>query len=93
MSATCRCRSSAFRMPVEYSTISIVRCDKFCAALIKCVTSSTLRIVGSRRGALGYGVSSSEYRRFNVFTKKKRIAQTCNFTVRGASFRSRRRCA
>ena len=33
------------------------------------------------------------YRRFSVFTKKKRIAQTCSFTVRGASFRSRRRYA
>ena len=46
----------------------------------------------STRG-LGYGVSSNEYRRFNVFTKKKRIAQTWSRTVRGASFRSRRRWA
>jgi hypothetical protein len=42
---------------------------------------------------LGYGVSSSEYRRFKVFTKKKRIDQTWSRTVRGASFRSWRRWA
>jgi hypothetical protein len=28
MSATCSWRSSAFRIPVEYKTISIVRCDR-----------------------------------------------------------------
>ena len=52
MSRTCRCRISAFRMPVEYSTISIVRSVSVRAASISRVTSSTVRIVGSRRGHL-----------------------------------------
>ena len=72
MSCTCRLRSSAFRMPVEYSTISIVRSVRVRAASISRVTSSTVRIVGNRRGTFGYGMSSSRYRRFSVFTKKKR---------------------
>ena len=42
-------------------TISIVRCDSPSAASITRAFSSTLRICGSRRGALGYGVSSSRY--------------------------------
>ena len=37
----------------------------------------------------GYGMSSSRYRRFRVFTKKNRSAETRSFTVRGSSFRSR----
>ena len=40
-------------MPVEYRTISIVRCDRLSAASINRATSSTLRICGSRRGAFG----------------------------------------
>ena len=80
-------------MPVEYRTISIVRCDRLSAASINRVTSSTLRICGSRRGAFGYGVSSSRYRRFSVFTKKKRNAATWSRTVSGRSFRSRSRYA
>ena len=41
MSWTCRLRISAFRMPVEYSTISIVRSVRLPAASINRVTSST----------------------------------------------------
>ena len=80
-------------MPVEYRTISIVRCDRLSAASISRATSSTLRICGSRRGAFGYGVSSSRYRRFRVFTKKKRSAATWSRTVSGRIFRSRSRYA
>ena len=78
-------------MPVEYSTISIVRSVSVRAASINRVTSSTVRIVGSRRGTFGYGMSSSRYGRFSVFTKKNRSAETWSFTVRGPSFRSRSR--
>jgi hypothetical protein len=76
MSLTCRLRISAFRIPVEYSTISIVRSLRLRAASITRVTSSTVRIVGSRRGTFGYGMSSSKYERFSVFTKKNRRAET-----------------
>jgi len=72
---TCRLRSSAFRMPVEYSTISIVRSVSVRAASINRVTSSTVRMVGRRLGTFGYGMSSSRYRRFSVFTKKNRSAE------------------
>src|SRR4029453_4963474 len=54
MSATCRCRSSAFRMPVEYRTISIVRCDRLSAASITRATSSTLKIWG--QPPRGFGI-------------------------------------
>ena len=40
-------------MPVEYSIISIVRSVSVRAASINRATSSTVRIVGSRRGAFG----------------------------------------
>jgi hypothetical protein len=49
--------------------------------------------LGSRRGAFGYGVSSNRYRRFSVFTKKKRNAATWRRTVSGRIFRSRSRYA
>ena len=54
MSATCSWRSSAFRMPVESRTISIVRCDRLSAASIDRATSSTLRIV--RQPARGFRI-------------------------------------
>ena len=69
----------------------MVRCDRLAAAAINRATSSTLKSCGNRRGALGYGVSSSRYRRFSVFTKKKRNAATWRRTVSGCIFRSRRR--
>ena len=50
---------AALRMPVEYSSIRIVRCIRLCAAAITCATSSRLRICGNRRGTFGYGVSST----------------------------------
>jgi len=93
MSRTCRCRSSAFRMPVEYRAISIVRSVRFRAPSINRVTSSVERIAGSRRGTFGKGMSSSMYGRFSVFTKKNRSADTWSLTVRGPSFRSRIRYA
>ena len=46
MSFTCRLRISAFRIPVEYSTISVVRSVNVRAASIDRVTSSTVRMVG-----------------------------------------------
>ena len=44
-----------FRIPHAgwSKTISIVRCERLCAALINRVTSSTLRICGNRRGTFG----------------------------------------
>src|SRR5262245_38000686 len=63
-------------MPVEYRTISIVRCDRLSAASITRATSSMCRICGNRRGALGYGVSSSKYRRFSVLHEEE--AQRCD---------------
>src|SRR5436190_12430910 len=89
MSCTCRLRISAFRMPVEYSTMSIVRSVRVRAVSIRRVTSSTVRIVGKRRGTFGHGMSSSRYVGFSVFTKKNRSAETWSFTVRGSSFLSR----
>ena len=91
MSFTCKLRISAFRIPVEYSTINIVRSVSVRAASINRVTSSTVRIIGNRRGTFGYGMSSRLYGRFSVFTKKNRSAETCSLTVRGSSFRSRSR--
>ena len=52
MSATCRCRSSAFRIPVAYSSIRIVRSVRVRAASIKRAMSSVVKIVGKRRGGL-----------------------------------------
>src|SRR5437867_2028632 len=49
-----------------------------------------VRRIGVRLGNwLGYGVSSSRYRRFSVFTKKKRNAATWRRTVCGINLRSR----
>ena len=61
--------------------------------MINRVTSSVVRIAGSRRGTFGNGRSSSMSGRFSVFTKKNRSAETWSFTVRGPSFRSRSRYA
>ena len=52
-SFTCRLRISAFRIPVESGTISIVRSLSGRTPSINRVTSSTVRIVGSRRGTFG----------------------------------------
>ena len=61
MSRTCRCRSSALRMPVEYRTISIVALGEGPRRRDQSLRLPPgVRIVGSRRGTFGYGVSSSE---------------------------------
>ena len=81
-------RSSAFRIPVEYSTINIVRSASVRAASMRRVTSSRVKTVGKRRGVFGYGRSFRLYARRNGFTKKNRSAATWSLTVRGLSFRS-----
>jgi len=53
----------------------MVRCIRFRAESISRATSSGLSTVGSFRGHLGNGISSSRYGRRRVLTKRKRSAE------------------
>ena len=92
MSPTLRLHSSARRIPVEYIVISMARWKRLLADSISRIASSRVRIIGNRRGARGYGTSSTGYDLFSVLQKKKRSAAVCSLTVRTPSFRSCSRC-